>query len=397
MSAESQQADGPGEFLDNLEEAMEYFGEAPPSLTDLRHASKEAEKVPWYRSFRFWISAITLVAVTVIVVLAWPKMQEAFASLSQVNLLILALLIPIQLLSYYATGEVLFSFLRGRGDLRGVHPMTVMRMSLEFNFANHMLPSGGTAGIAYTAWKLHTFGVAPSRSTLGQLARFAVTFFSFSVLLVVGVIWLWMSGQAHWATVGPAGLVAAISLGTVGIGSWLLGKRRLLHRVGGRLTAIANWFTGLFNRARTPLSPSPMIRFLDGLHIEYRALRADSGLLGVPLAWSFLVNLVDASLFWVALWSIGIVADPALVFIAYGMATLTSLVVVTPNGLGAYELVMIGVLTAGGLPAAPVIAAVVLARVILMVGTIVLGYAFYQHSLMHAGKSKAEQAARDAA
>src|SRR5690606_4284057 len=142
-----------------------------------------------------WVSIVTAVLVAVIIWQAWPNVVDAWHSLSKVNLWIFALLLPVQLASYAATGEALFSYLRSRGELHGMRPLTAMRMSLEFNFANHMLPSGGAAGIAYTSWKLSTLGVPPSRGTIAQLAKFGVTFISFSAMLAVAGVSLLTSGH----------------------------------------------------------------------------------------------------------------------------------------------------------------------------------------------------------
>lgn len=128
------------------------------------------------------------------------------------------------------------------------------------------------------------------------------------------------------------------------------------------------------------------MRFFDGLHLELRALLAEPRTLLPPFAWSFLLHLCDAGLFWVALASIGVLADPALVFVAYGLATVASMVITTPNGVGAYEVVMIGLLVAGGMPSTLTVAAITLARVILLLGTIVFGWAFYQHSVARGGR-----------
>lgn len=56
-------------------------------------------------SLRGWITAITLILLTIVVIAAWPEIVNAWNLLGQVNLWILALLIPVQLFSYFATGE----------------------------------------------------------------------------------------------------------------------------------------------------------------------------------------------------------------------------------------------------------------------------------------------------
>lgn len=343
-------------------------------------------------SLRFWVSLVTAILVGIIVWQAWPTMLEAAGSLSDVDIAVFALLIPVQLASFAATGEVLFSFLRGRGELHGMHPLTAMRMSLEFNFANHMLPSGGAAGIAYTAWKLNTLGVSASRGTLAQFARFAVTFVSFSIMLAVSGVWLILSGHGTSTVLWAAAGIGALAVVCTASGAWLLRRRRLLHRFAGVVTRVARWGARLIRRPNL-VDPVPLVRFVDGVHIEVREVTANARTLAVPFLWSFLVNALDAGLFWVALVAFGIRPDPALVFVAYGVATVASMIIVTPNGVGAYEVVMVGTFVAGGLPADTTIAAIVLARAVLLLGTIVFGWGFYQHSVAtaHAPRIRRER------
>lgn len=332
---------------------------------------------------RFWISVITAACVVAIVWGAWPTILEAIASLRDVNPWILALVVPCQLASYAITGEVLFSFLRARGELRGMHPLGAMRMSLEFNFANHMLPSGGAAGIAYTSWKLSTFGVPASRATIGQLAKFAVTFASFSIMLAAAALWLLIAGDATPGMFVLAGVVGALATIAIVVGVVLLRRRRALHRAAGVVVRIVNAVRRITRRE--PIDAVPFVRFVDGAYREVRQLTAAPRTLAVPFLLSFLVNALDAGLFLIALWAFGIEADPAIVFIAYGIATVASMVIATPNGVGPYELVFIGTLVGGGMAAAPVTAAIVVLRAILLIGTIVLGWGFYQHSVARAG------------
>ena len=122
-------------------------------------------------SFRTWLTIITLVLLTVVVIAAWPEILKAWNLLDRVNLWILALIIPVQFFSYYATGGMIFSYLRAKGDLKGVSHFKMARISLELNFVNHILPSGGAAGFSYLSWVLGMLGVKAGRSTMSQIVR----------------------------------------------------------------------------------------------------------------------------------------------------------------------------------------------------------------------------------
>src|SRR5690606_12011737 len=98
-----------------LRDRQHHAGEAP--VRQPRQVER-GRRMKW--SFRTWLSIFTGVILVVLVITLWPEIEKAFAYLGQVNLWILALLIPAQILSYIATGEVLFSYLRRRGTLRGL-------------------------------------------------------------------------------------------------------------------------------------------------------------------------------------------------------------------------------------------------------------------------------------
>lgn len=339
---------------------------------------------PWFRSGRFWVSIATAVVVAIIVWGAWPQMMDAVASLSRVNPAVLALVVPVQLASFAATGEVLFAFLRSRGDISRVGPVAAMRMSLEFNFANHMLPSAGAAGLAYTSWKLRTLGVPASRGTLAQLVRFGVTFASFVLLLLTAAVFLIISGQGSPEILLLAVLIGALAVGALIGSALLLRRRRTLHGFARALAAALRHAAAVVRRP-SPIDSVALVRFFDGLHLEYReAVRRPRGLVA-PFLWSFLVHALDAGILWVGLAAFGIIVDPALLFVAYGMATLASIVILTPNGVGGYEVILVATLFAGGVSGGAVIAAIVVVRVVQMLGTIAFGWGFYQHSVATAG------------
>jgi uncharacterized protein (TIRG00374 family) len=141
-----------------------------------------------------------------------------------------------------------------------------------------------------------------------------------------------------------------------------------------------------FGRKRSVLKYGQVEKFFTDMHFDYQALRRDKRILIRPFIWGVLYTLGDVTLFLITFWAMGSVVNPAPVLIAYGVAALTGLVVITPGGTGAYEAIMISFLVLAGLNRGGAIAGIVLTRVILLLGTIILGYAFYQKSILKYGK-----------
>lgn len=343
--------------------------------------------------FRTWLSIITLTLLAVVVVAAWGDIREAFGYLGKVDLWILALIIPVQFVSYFATGEMIFSYLRAKGNIRELNVLKVTRMALELNFVNHVFPSGGAAGAAYFSWLLSRHGVSSGRAIMAQIVRFALTFLSFVLLLLVALSVLIINHSVDRVTILLSLLLAVLAVGATIGGMYLLGSKK-------RLDAFAAWLTRSVNRIvrrvtrgkkRSILKETAITTFFVDIHDDFLAIRRDKKILTKPFLWAILANIMDVVLIYIAFWSFGVQVNPALIFIAFGLASIAGAVVVTPGGAGVYELVMVAFLTSAGVPPTTAIAGTLLARVLLMLLTIVFGYAFYQFTVVKYGKAPTQR------
>jgi putative heme transporter len=343
-------------------------------------------------SFRGWLTIITLGLLAIVVVAAWPEIVKAWLLLGQVNISILLLLIPVQFFSYYATGGMIFSYLRAKGNLKDMSHWGTTRLALELNFVNHILPSGGAAGFSYLAWVLGRHKVTASRSTMAQLIRFVLTFVSFIMLLVLAVIILIFEHQIDRTIVFIAIALMVGAVAVLSLGIWLIKSKRHLERFSAWLTRVSNAFVAWITRGKKKnvVKGAIILEFFEGLHDDYLAIRRDRKILIVPYIWATLANVLDVALLWIAFWSLGYPLDAALLFIAFGVASITSAISVTPGGAGVYEAVMVAFLAASGVTAEVAIAGTLLARITLLAGTIGFGYVFYQLTILKYGKRTAD-------
>lgn len=343
-------------------------------------------------SFRGWLTLITLVLLTVVIIAAWPEIVQAAQLMGQVDLWILLLLIPVQFLSYYATGGMIFSYLRAKGNLKDMSHWSTTRLALELNFVNHILPSGGAAGFSYLAWILSKHKVSVSRSTMSQLIRFVLTFLSFVMLLVVAMIVLAATNRIDRVIVFVGlGLVVA-AVGATLFGIWLVRSKKRLEKFSGWITRTANKFVNWITRGKKPniVKGLALLEFFTGLNDDYLSIRRDRKILIRPFIWAAIANILDVSLIWIAFWSLGFPLDAALLFVAFGIASIAGAVSVTPGGAGVYEAVMVAFLAASGVTTEVAIAGTLLARVTLLSGTILFGYVFYQLTVNKYGKRPAD-------
>jgi uncharacterized protein (TIRG00374 family) len=301
---------------------------------------------------------------------------------------ILSLLIPIQIFSYYAAGNIVFAYLKAKGNLKDVTRWTMARMSLELNFVNHILPSGGAAGFSYLGWVLSRHGVSAGRATMSQIVRFAATFVAFLSLMAVSVLILVLDHSISRAVIFVS--IILVTVGVVGavLLVYIIGNKHRIIRFSDWLTNISNRIILFIGRGKTKhLVKEEVFRiFFTDLHQDYVDIRSEKNILLKPFAWGILLNLADALLLFVSFLAMGIWVNPFVLLIAFGTSAVAGIISVLPAGAGVYEAVMIGFLVSAGVPSDIAIAGTLISRVTLVTGTILFGYIFYQLTVLKYGK-----------
>lgn len=338
-------------------------------------------------SFKSILSVVTLAMVVMILYFSRHQLHHAWKLLSEVNIWLVCLVALFTVVSYLFSGEMIFSYLKQKRILKDISPLTLMRVSLELNFVNHVLPSGGASGMAYANWRLGKFGVTPSQSVLAQVVRFAASFVSTIVLLFVSLVIVTIDGHVNrWIILMSAVLV----MGMVGIMSlfiFIVQNQTRIRRLSGWLTRTINRIGSILTRRRRILIKNDQITsFFDEFYQDYAELSRNKKLLWKPFFWGLLFMGSDILIFFLAFLALGSVVNPASILIAYCVATLAGFAVLTPGGAGAYEALMVAVIVVAGTQQSVAIAGVVLARVIILLITIVVGYIFYQLTLNKYGK-----------
>lgn len=348
-------------------------------------------------SFKSWLSIITFVLVGVILFFTRHELVAAWHLLGQVNLWVLSLMVVVILVGYLANGEMIFSYLRGKNHIRSVPMTTLMRMSLELNFVNHVLPSGGVSGISYLTWRLGKFGVSHGRATMAQLVRYIVGFAAFIVLLAISVLVVTIDGNINrWIILISSTLVTAM-VGITVMGMYLVQSPKRVHQFSKWLAHTANHLLYKLTRGRKRklLDEEKICNFFTEMHDDYMEIIRDRRVLLKPLLWGILFTITEVMIFFIAFWALGSVVNPAPILIAYGVASLAGFVVVTPGGAGAYEAIMVFIMSLAGVAGGTAIAGILLTRVLLLVVTIGVGYFFYQNAINRYHKNDRPDTAAD--
>lgn len=332
-----------------------------------------------------WISIVTFLLVAVIVYASRHELVRAWELLWTVNIWILLLLLPLQALSYYAAGAMVFSYLREKFDLQ-VPRAESAKIALELNFVNHILPSAGVSGASYMTWRLGQLGISPARATLAQVVRFAATFGAYLLLMLIAVLAITLDvGLERIPILVSSGLASAIIFGSV-LTVYIIQSQARLHKAAAFITKHTNRFwRGVMRRKQPLLHLEKVNSYFEDLHDDYRQIVRDPRILKKPFFWGLVFVSSEIALFWVTFLALGTPINPAPLLIAYGLAGFAGAFFFTPGGVGGYEALMVGFLATTGIDKGAVIAAVLLSRAILIILTIVTGYYFYQRALNRYG------------
>ncbi len=333
------------------------------------------------------ISLVTLGLVALILILSRHELGKAWDLLGKVNLWVLALAIPLMLFTFFAAGEMMFSYLRAKGGMKKIPMWERARMAMELNFVNHTLPSGGVSGISYMTWRLGKLGVTPGKATSAQVVRYVAGFIAAAVLIAISVLMVTIDGAINrWTILVSCGIVTFMIVSTIGL-IFLVSSRARMH-------AFAQWVSSLVNRVtkkvtrgkkRVLVREEKVYAFFEDIHDDYAELKTDYRVLLKPVLWAIAFTIADASLFLVTFFALGSPVNPAPILIAYVLASVAGFIVVTPGGAGVYEAIMVGFLATAGVSSSASLAAIVLTRVIILVVTIAVGYLFYEDALRRYG------------
>lgn len=342
-----------------------------------------AEKIK--TDWKFWLNVFTLVALGFLVYISWDQIVDAFRELDHLNAWALLLMIPIQGFSYYAIARFYRNFLAKQGTTLPMREM--YKVSMELNFVNHVFPSGGVSGFSYLSLRLKQLGVPTAKSTLAQLLRFALTFVSFLVLLVVGLLTLSFSNSVGGLVLVVSTSIIIATIGGTVAGMYIIGKSSRIKAFVGWLPKVVNYLARYIkrNKAKSLIDINKVESTLEDLHGDYMVLSRDKPLVKNLLVWALLINISEVLTIYMVYIAFGQIINPGALIISYAVANFAGLVAVLPGGVGIYEGLMTATLTGAGVPKALALSATVIYRVLSMIIGLPLGYYFYHQALRRGG------------
>ena len=312
--------------------------------------------------FKKILSAVTLVLIAIIAYKAFSApapgdmtgmtmFEATLASFKDMNGWVLLLLIPEQLFMYYAAGKIYFAFLQQRKGFK-ISQGKLTRISLEINFMNHAIPSGGMSG---------------------------QTVIAIGIIICTGQL---VAGGT-WALL----LAAGIAFGVIGliVVAWLIVRKQ--KNVDWLSTTATNFINKVMRKItrgkkRKYLKEEDVTRFFGDLRADYLQLKSNRRILWKPFLWGFIYSFLELATYWVVGCAMGHPEILPQIMIAEGVGSVVGTVLVTPGGVGGYEAAFIAVLAATGVPLHVATITVIVTRVCVLLGTIVCGFVPYQMALL---------------
>jgi uncharacterized protein (TIRG00374 family) len=333
---------------------------------------------------KLWINVVTFVAIAVVVIFARHDIALALQKMTELNLWVLALMVPAQFFAFYAVGRVYYHFFKATGTPL---PMkTLVPAAIELNFVNHIFPSGGISGFSYLTVRLKHDNVSTAKATLAQLVRFAMAFITFIVLLLAALVMLAMEDKvSRFIILLAAALTFTILFFTLTL-MYVIGRQERIHDFTQGMSRALNRVIHLV-RPRHPetINLKRTERTFNELHADYTVLRHDLRKMWPAAWWALIANIAEIGLVYIAFVAHGSWINPGALIIAFAIATVAGLIAILPGGLGVYEPLMATVLLSAGVSGSLALSATLVSRVVTLVLALGSGYVLYQKTLKRYG------------
>ena len=336
-------------------------------------------KHKWF-SFRAILFLLTFLLVGYVVYQNWSDIENTLQHIREANGFVLMLLIPEQLFMYYACGQIFFSYLKNRRDVKKFSKGEILKISTELNFVNHAIPAGGVGGLAFLTYRLFPFGVSAGQASFLYLFRYAITTVINYVQALIAILVLLglrlIPDNARWII--PVALL--MNLG-VFLFLWFVvfvasSKKRIdfFALVATKVSNVTVRFL-TFGRKKAIMRSGKIQAYFADIHDSVQIAKKNKSYLKGPLTWGVIFSFSEIATYWIVAISLG--RPELLPFIMVGEAIGSVFDGIVPYGL--YELGMAGVMIALGVDFPTATIVTVMTRVITLLFTIASGsYPYYE-------------------
>ncbi len=339
-----------------------------------------AKKKRLKTSFKTFLIILTAILVGYVIYQNWPDILETLNHLQDTNVFVLLLLIPEQLFMYFACGQIFFSYLINRKNMKKFPNRTIMRISTELNGVNHAVPAGGIGGLAFLTYRLMPFGVSAGQASFLYVFRYAVTTVINYLQALIAIIVLLMLNavpeEAKWII--PVALLMNMAVFFfLGFVIFIASSKKRIDLFSRFISKLLNFVVKVFTfgRKKNFMDEKNVGEYFGDIHENVKIAKENKRFLKKPAAWGLVYSFCEIATYWIVAISLG--RPELLPFIMVGEAIGSVFDGIVPYGL--YELGMAGVMIALGVDFPTATIVTVMTRVITLVFTIVSGsYPYYK-------------------
>jgi uncharacterized protein (TIRG00374 family) len=341
----------------------------------------EREKIIRSNSrLKLYLTVFTFIALAILIYTLRDQIGEVINNFGKVHLWALFLIIPIEVLNYDSYARLYRRLFRILGDEVRYWPL--YRITLELNFVNHILPSGGVSGVSYFGIRLKSQDVSTTKSTFVQALKFMLLYITYLPILVFGLFALAARGHSNnLILVVSSSIITAIIIGTF-VGIYIIESRTRISSFLTWITKAINWLVHIV-RPKYPetIKIDRAQAAFNELHDNYKVIKRNWRELRMPLFYTTVSNVTEVAAVYAVYVAFGHFVNIGAIILAYAVANFAGLISVLPAGVGVFEGLMTAVLTATGIPAALSIPVTIMYRVFSMFIQLVPGYILYQRAV----------------
>lgn len=326
------------------------------------------------------VTVVTLLALLLLVFTIRDQIVQTYRDVQRVNVWALAIIPFALLLKFHALTQMhreILWFFNER-----IRYKSMFRVQLELNMVNTVFPSGGVTGISYFGVRMKDADVSAGKSTLVQVMKFILLFISFQLLLVIGLLFLAIEGQANSFLLLISGSLATLLLVGTMLLAYILSSKALIKKFFGLITRGINRIIHMVRRAHPEtINVGKVERLFEELHESYTEIRKNKSVLKKPLVYALIFNVAEITALYAVYMAFDSFVNPGAVIIAFAIANFAGLISILPGGVGIYEALMTGVLVAAGVPAALSLPVTVMYRILTSLMQLAPGYYYYNKNL----------------
>lgn len=311
----------------------------------------------------------------VFIYFAREDIAEAFHLIRSVNWWFLLLIVPLQGLDYTVKALFYRSMLMYFGYRVSV--WRLFKLSWAMLFVNVALPSAGLSSLSLMGAVLRNDDVPSGKVTLTHFSRYAITYVSYFLILVFGVLALYFSGDIAKITIRFTVLIGFAIVGLSIFGLYALYDKRAFNWVSHKVQQGIDWFSKKVRSGKELIGGDRLERVLYDFYDGFHQVMRNRAYLRQPFVWGLIGNVIEVLIFYVVFLALGFTLNPGVVIIAYAIANGAGFISIIPGDVGVYEIVMVAVLTAAGVPLSVGVSATLLYRVVVKLVFLPIGFYFY--------------------